>query len=95
MADFVRASQISQAEAKKFFIENLIWHDFMFGCSTYPDHLDWFVRESDREMDYQTKRLRASCVQTARRFLIGTHRHMEGNCPTMMMWAMSITGMPA
>lgn len=36
----------------------LLWHDFMFGCSTYPDHLDWFRREVEREMDYQTRRLR-------------------------------------
>lgn len=36
----------------------LIWHDFMFGCSTHPDHLEWFRREVEREMEYQTKRLR-------------------------------------
>jgi beta-mannosidase len=36
----------------------LIWHDFMFACSTYPDHLDWFRQEATREMDYQTRRLR-------------------------------------
>ncbi|NLZ89145.1 MAG: beta-mannosidase [Clostridiales bacterium] len=36
----------------------LVWHDFMFGCSTCPDHLDWFVREVEQEMDYQTRRLR-------------------------------------
>ena len=36
----------------------LLWHDFMFGCSTYPDHLDWFMDEVKREMRYQTRRLR-------------------------------------
>lgn len=36
----------------------LLWHDFMFGCSCYPDHLDWFRRECEKEMDYQTRRLR-------------------------------------
>ena len=36
----------------------LLWHDFMFGCSAYPDHLEWFRRECRREMDYQTRRLR-------------------------------------
>ncbi len=35
----------------------LLWHDFMFGCSTAPDHLDWYRREVEREMDFQTKRL--------------------------------------
>ena len=36
----------------------LLWHDFMFACQIYPDHLDWFVREVEREFDYQTRRLR-------------------------------------
>ncbi|MGI6690910.1 MAG: glycoside hydrolase family 2 protein [Christensenellales bacterium] len=36
----------------------LIWHDFMFGCASYPDHLDWFMNEVKREMRYQTRRLR-------------------------------------
>ena len=36
----------------------LLWHDFMFGCATCPDHLDWFQRECAAEMDYQTRRLR-------------------------------------
>lgn len=36
----------------------LLWHDFMFGCSTYPDHLEPYMREVEREMDYQTRRLR-------------------------------------
>ena len=35
----------------------LLWHDFMFGCSAAPDHLDWYRREVERELDYQTKRL--------------------------------------
>ncbi len=36
----------------------LLWHDFMFACSTYPDHQEWFRNLAFREMDYQTKRLR-------------------------------------
>lgn len=36
----------------------LLWHDFMFACSTYPDHRQEFRDEVRREMDYQTKRLR-------------------------------------
>ena len=36
----------------------LVWQDFMFACSTYPDHLPWFREEACQEMDYQTKRLR-------------------------------------
>lgn len=36
----------------------LLWHDFMFACSTYPDHREAFRDEVRREMEYQTKRLR-------------------------------------
>jgi beta-mannosidase len=36
----------------------LVWHDFMFACALYPDNLDWFQREVENEIDYQTKRLR-------------------------------------
>lgn len=36
----------------------LIWQDFMFACSAYPDHLDWFTDLCEKEIDYQTKRLR-------------------------------------
>jgi beta-mannosidase len=36
----------------------MIWHDFMFACAPYPDHLDWFNREVEREIEYQTIRLR-------------------------------------
>ncbi|MDD3278597.1 MAG: beta-mannosidase [Lachnospiraceae bacterium] len=36
----------------------LLWHDFMFACSTYPDHQEWFRNLAAAEMDYQTKRLR-------------------------------------
>ena len=35
----------------------MIWHDFMFACAPYPDHLDGFRTEVMREADYQTKRL--------------------------------------
>ncbi|MBN1873725.1 MAG: beta-mannosidase, partial [Anaerolineae bacterium] len=36
----------------------LLWHDFMFACAPYPDHLETFRQEVEQEADYQTKRLR-------------------------------------
>ena len=36
----------------------LIWHDFMYACSVYPEYEEWFMEESYKEADYQTKRLR-------------------------------------
>jgi len=36
----------------------LLWYDFMFACSLYPDHHAWFRHEVEHEIDYQTKRLR-------------------------------------
>lgn len=36
----------------------MLWHDFMFACAPYPDHLAWFREEAEKEADYQTKRLR-------------------------------------
>ncbi len=36
----------------------LVWQDFCFSCAAYPDELDWFRREAENEVDYQTKRLR-------------------------------------
>ena len=36
----------------------LIWHDFMFACALYPDNLEWFLAECEKEIDYQTRRLR-------------------------------------
>ncbi|WMJ86915.1 glycosyl hydrolase 2 galactose-binding domain-containing protein [Anaerocolumna sp. MB42-C2] len=39
----------------------LLWHDFMFACSTYPDHHQWFRDEMYKELDFQTKRLRNHC----------------------------------
>jgi len=36
----------------------LVWHDFMFACAVYPDRLEWFKTEVEKEMYYQTKRLR-------------------------------------
>jgi beta-mannosidase len=35
----------------------MIWHDMMFGCSTFPDHIESFRDLVGRELDYQTKRL--------------------------------------
>ena len=39
----------------------LVWQDFMFACSTYPDHQDWFRDLMRYEIEYQTKRLRNHC----------------------------------
>lgn len=36
----------------------LIWHDFMFACSLYPDDQAWFRHLVTHEIEYQTKRLR-------------------------------------
>ncbi|MBC2593882.1 glycoside hydrolase family 2 protein [Ruficoccus amylovorans] len=35
----------------------LVWQDFMFACSPYPDHLDWFRQEVAEEARYQVRRL--------------------------------------
>jgi beta-mannosidase len=35
----------------------LLMHDFMYACAYYPDYLDWFCREAEKEAQYQTKRL--------------------------------------
>jgi len=36
----------------------LVWQDFGFSCAAYPDELEWFRCEAEKEVDYQTKRLR-------------------------------------
>ena len=36
----------------------LVWHDFMLACALYPDNFEWFKKEVENEMNYQTKRLR-------------------------------------
>ncbi len=36
----------------------LLWHDFMFACAPYPDHLEWFRHEVELEVNFQTERLR-------------------------------------
>ena len=35
----------------------LVWQGFMFACSAYPDHLEFFQELVRKELDYQTKRL--------------------------------------
>lgn len=41
----------------------MLWHDFMFACSPYPDHLEWFRALVEREADYQTRRLgKHACI---------------------------------
>jgi beta-mannosidase len=36
----------------------MLWHDFMFACSEYPDDQESFAKEVELELDYQTKKLR-------------------------------------
>ncbi|OHB57720.1 MAG: hypothetical protein A2Y12_14095 [Planctomycetes bacterium GWF2_42_9] len=36
----------------------LLWHDFMFACAPYPDHVGSFMDHVSAEADYQTRRLR-------------------------------------
>ncbi len=41
----------------------MVWQDFMFACGPYPDRLEWFRAEVEKEADYQTKRLsRHACL---------------------------------
>jgi beta-mannosidase len=41
----------------------MLWHDFMFACAPYPDHLQTFCDEIEKELDYQTRRLsRYACI---------------------------------
>jgi len=41
----------------------MLWHDFMFACGPFPDHLEWFRTEVEKEADYQTARLsRYACI---------------------------------
>ncbi len=35
----------------------MLWHDFMFACSEYPDNQDWFRQEAERELQHQTRHL--------------------------------------
>ncbi|MEA4889379.1 MAG: beta-mannosidase [Clostridiaceae bacterium] len=35
----------------------MLWHDFMFACSEYPDDQEWFARSVENELDYQTRHL--------------------------------------
>lgn len=67
----------------------LLWHDFMFGCSTYPDHLDWFLRECEKEMYYQTRRLRNHpCMGL---FCGNNENHQIFNWKENSFWGISIT----
>ena len=36
----------------------MVWQDFMFACGLYPDHIEDFRRNVEKEVDYQTRRLR-------------------------------------
>jgi len=36
----------------------LVWQDFMFACGMYPDYIDEFCLLMEKELDYQTRRLR-------------------------------------
>ena len=36
----------------------LVWHDLMFGCSTYPSD-EWFLKSVEKELKYQILRLKS------------------------------------
>jgi beta-mannosidase len=36
----------------------MVWLDFMFACSAYPDHLDWFCKSVRAEAEQNVRRLR-------------------------------------
>jgi Beta-galactosidase/beta-glucuronidase len=36
----------------------MLWHDFMFACSEYPENREAFLKIVEQEIDYQTKKLR-------------------------------------
>ncbi len=68
----------------------LIWQDFTFSCSAYPDEVEWFRHEVEKEIDYQTKRLRNhpcialwngsnECQWTLTRFSKGGDSYFEGD----------------
>jgi len=41
----------------------MVWQDFMFACAPFPDHLEWFRTQVQKEADYQTARLsRYACI---------------------------------
>lgn len=41
----------------------LLWQDFMFACTPYPDHLGWFREQVRAEAVYQVRRLaRHACI---------------------------------
>lgn len=36
----------------------LVWNDFAFSCSVYPDNVGWFLQECEREIEHVIRRLR-------------------------------------
>jgi beta-mannosidase len=36
----------------------LVWNDFTFSCSVFPDNLAWFMQECEREIEHVIRRLR-------------------------------------
>ena len=68
----------------------LIWHDFMFACSTYPDHHEWFRLLMWKELDYQTKRLRN---HSSIALFCGTNEvHWIFNSQDNPQWGIEFTG---
>ena len=54
----------------------LVWHDFMFACSLFPDHRPEFIELAAKEADFQTKRLRNHpCIA-----LFGGNNECQWNC---------------
>ena len=66
----------------------LVWHDFMFACCNYPDHQEWFRREAEFEMEYQTRRLRSrTCIA----LFCGNNENHWGLSDTTFEWSAPIT----
>jgi len=68
----------------------MIWQDFTFSCAAYPDDVRWFRHEVEKEIDFQTKRLRNhpcvtlwngsnECQWTLDKFSQGGKSYFEGD----------------
>ena len=67
----------------------LVWQDFMFACATYPDHLEWFRREVQKELDYQTRRLRSHACMAL--FCGSNENHWLFNSQDNPRWQVAFT----
>ena len=68
----------------------LLWHDFMFGCSAYPDHRENFRELCRQEMNVQTKRLR--CHACMAMFCGNNEDHWIFNPVDNPKWGLQYSG---